>query len=93
MDISLPYQVHLDYTPDLLDGSRVAAIMYGPLVMVALSEESSWQEILLGDNAAEDFAVEWVDGRPQLDYYGLKFVPMYAAHEVAYHTYVKVKIV
>lgn len=91
VDISMPYQVHLDYTPDLLDGSEVAAVMYGPLVMVALSEETKWQELLLGEEIAEDFTVVWEDGKPRLDYYGLRFVPMYEAHEVGYHAYVKVK--
>ena len=91
VDISMPYQAHLDYTPDLLDGSEVAAVMYGPLVMVALSEETKWQELLLGEEIAEDFTVVWEDGKPRLDYYGLRFIPMYEAHEVGYHAYVKVK--
>lgn len=91
VDISLPYTVHLDSTPDLLDGSKVASVMYGPLVMVALCEDTQWQELLVGPDLAEDFAVNWEDGKPRLDYFGLRFVPMYEAHEVGYHTYLKIK--
>lgn len=97
--INMPYTLHLDKTPDKVDGSTVASLMYGPLVMVAKDDRSSyvpmnWYTVVLSENLEE--SVEVVTGTdeeevPHLVTNGLHFYPMYDAYNYRYHAYVKVE--
>lgn len=97
--IHMPYTLHLDKTPDKVDGSTVASVMYGPLVMVAKDERDSytpmnWYTVALSDNLEDSISV--VTGAdseqvPHLTTNGLQFYPMYDAYNYRYHAYVKVE--
>lgn len=97
--IHMPYTLHLDKAPDKVDGSTVASIMYGPLVMVAKDDRAeytpmNWYTLVLGD-ALED-TISVVTGPdsedvPHLTTNGLDFYPMYDAYNYRYHAYVKVE--
>ena len=63
--IDMPYTLHLDKTPDKVDESVVASLMYGPIVMVAKDQNSSytamnWLNVTLSDDLSE--SVEIVAG-------------------------------
>ena len=93
----MPWRIHLCYTPDSIDGQRAASIMYGPLVMAALSDKQEWLTLRLPSDAGQSFQEEFPsagisdNGSPVLWYGSLKFVPMYRAHHTAYHTYFKIQ--
>lgn len=97
--IDMPYTLHLDKTPDKVDGDTVASLMYGPIVMVAKDTNSSytamnWYKVVLGDQLEE--TVEVVTGTdaeevPHLRTNGIDFYPMYDAYNYRYHAYVKVE--
>lgn len=97
--INMPYTLHLDKTPDKVDGSTVASLMYGPLVMVAKDDRDTyvpmnWYTVVLSENLEE--SVEVVTGPdedevPHLVTNGLHFYPMYDAYNYRYHAYVKVE--
>ena len=97
--IHMPYTLHLDKTPDKVDGSTVASIMYGPLVMVAKDDRDSyipmnWYTVALSANLEDSISV--VTGTdseqvPHLTTNGLQFYPMYDAYNYRYHAYVKVE--
>ena len=99
VEIHMPYTLHLDKTPDKVDGSTVASIMYGPMVMVAKDERDSytpmnWYTVALSDNLEDSISV--VTGAdseqvPHLTTNGLQFYPMYDAYNYRYHAYVKVE--
>lgn len=91
IELLLPYRIHLDYTMDRLDGDRVAAVMYGPLVMVALDDRQEWLTLVLSENPEQDFTITWNGEQPELVYQDLHFVSMYSAHHTNYHTYFKIK--
>lgn len=96
--IDMPYTLHLDRTPDKVEGSTVASLMYGPIVMVARDTNSSytamnWYNIVLSSRLSE--SVDVVVGAdaesvPELTTNGLQFYPMYDAYNYRYHAYVKV---
>ena len=96
--IDMPYTLHLDKTPDKVDESTVASLMYGPIVMVAKDQNDSykamnWYNIALSDKLSEcvDIIVGTdEDAVPQLSTNGLQFYPMYDAYNYRYHAYVKV---
>lgn len=95
----MPYTLHLDKTPDEVDGSTVASLMYGPLVMVAKDdrdtyEPMNWYTLVLSDDLEESVTV--ITGTdeedvPHLSTNGLDFYPMYDAYNYRYHAYVKVE--
>lgn len=98
VEIEMPYTLYLDKTPDTVDGSVVASLMYGPLVMVAKDDRSTyvpmnWYTLSLNDSNLNS-AVEIVEpagtGKtPHLVADGLDFYPMYVAYNYRYHAYVK----
>lgn len=87
--IHMPFTIHFDQTIDDLD-LPVASIMYGPLVMVAKDNSKEWITLILTPNLEECFSISHCGDMPVLDYFGLEFVPMYAAYNINYHTYVKI---
>ncbi len=89
--LSFPYSVRLEVTPDLLDSSEIASVCYGPFVMTTLSDSEDWIDIYSLPNPSESFVAGWdkENDMPTLSSYGRKFIPMYAAHNVKYHTYFK----
>lgn len=97
--INMPYTLHLDKTPDEVDGSTVASLMYGPLVMVAKDDRDTykpmnWYTLVLSDDLEESVTV--ITGTdeedvPHLSTNGLDFYPMYDAYNYRYHAYVKVE--
>ncbi|CUX47135.1 beta-L-arabinofuranosidase domain-containing protein [Clostridium sp. C105KSO13] len=99
VDIEMPYTLHLDKCPDKVDKSTVASLMYGPLVMVAKDNRSSykpmnWYTLALSDELSE--SVQMVTGTdeekvPHFISNGIDFYPMYDAYNYRYHAYVKVK--
>lgn len=88
--ISTPYSIHLCYTEDLFEGYPAASVMYGPLVMTALSSQTTWIRLNLPSMVEDAFQICWEEGMPVLWYDHLKFVPSYAAQNVAYHTYFQI---
>ncbi len=91
MEIHMPYEISLEYTPDDLE-LPVASVMYGPFVMAAKSSLADWITLTLSPDIREDFTVEWKDKMPVLHYEELEFIPMFAAHHIHYHTYFKINI-
>jgi DUF1680 family protein len=89
LELELPYELTLDFTPDDLD-LPVASVKYGPLVMVAQSDSQDFITLVLSPNITDDFTVTWEKYMPVLNYDNLKFIPMYAAHHMKYHTYFKI---
>ena len=96
--VDMPYTLHLDKTPDKVDESTVASLMYGPIVMVAKDQNSSytamnWYNIVLSSKLSESVDVVVgadQDAVPQLSTNGLQFYPMYDAYNYRYHAYLKI---
>ena len=80
----------LCYTEDPYEGYPAASVMYGPLVMTALSGATDWIRLNLPPALEDAFAIGWEEGMPVLWYDDLKFVPSYAARNAAYHTYFQI---
>lgn len=91
LEIHLPYEISLEYTPDDLE-LPVASVMYGPLVMVAEDNRKEFITLTLTPDLTEDFNVCWKDKLPVLTYEELSFLPIYAAHHINYHTYFKINL-
>lgn len=89
--IDMPYSIYLDAAPDQLD-LPVASVKYGPLVMVGVSDKKDWITLTLTPDIERNFKVNRYGPYPTLDYHGMTFIPMYAAHNVNYHTYFKIMI-
>ncbi len=89
--IDMPYSIYLDATPDQLD-LPVASVKYGPLVMVGISSKKDWITLTLTPDIERNFTVNRYGPYPTLDYHGMTLIPMYAAHNVDYHTYFKILI-
>ena len=80
------YLPRFEYTPDLTeDGYRLAALLYGPFVMVT---EDASEDFLTFD--AERLPIP-APGRFSLWFCSRRFIPMYEAHGIPYHTYFKLK--
>ncbi len=95
IDITMPWTVHLDKTPDKLDGMDVASLMYGPFVMPARNNSTNWQVLEWPENLSNYFAVSSnEDGFPVLAADGYTFMPMFAKEYATegYHAYVKAAI-
>lgn len=88
--ILTPYSLHLCYTDDPYEGYPTASLMYGPLVMTALSDRTDWIRLNLTPVPEDAFTVCWEGKMPVLWYDDLRFVPSYAAQNVAYHTYFQI---
>ncbi len=92
--VKFEYQVALEYTPDTLDGEPVAALMYGPFVMVTKDDSRSFMTLSLPEDLNDGtFKVSANDeaGSYCLVGAGHVFLPMYKAHGFPYHTYFKIK--
>ncbi|WP_230399204.1 beta-L-arabinofuranosidase domain-containing protein [Novisyntrophococcus fermenticellae] len=98
--IHMPYTLHLDKTPDKVDGSTVASLMYGPLVMAAQDnrakyEKMNWYTVALESDLSKSVQIgsgESYSGTvPELYTNGLTFRPLYDGHGYRYHAYVKLE--
>lgn len=89
--IHLPHKLHLCFTPDDLEKMPVASIMYGPLVMTALSNSQEFITLNLPPVLEEAFELRKLPS-PVLWYDDLKFIPMYEAHNMNYHTYFRINL-
>ncbi len=83
------YSVRLEPTPDTLDGAAVAAILYGPFVMVTRDPSKEW--LTLPADIAERLTPVTDTDAPALTDGERVFVPMYLASKGPYHTYFKLK--
>ena len=96
IEVTMPWNLHLDKTPDTLDGSEVASIMYGPFVMAAQDSSTNWLNIVLTTKLDDHITVSTNEqnGFPVLSSNGYQFVPMFAPElaEQPYHAYVKVSV-
>ncbi|MBE6725030.1 MAG: hypothetical protein E7576_07530 [Ruminococcaceae bacterium] len=78
------YRARFEFTPDLTqDGYRLAALLYGPFVMV--TEDASKEFLTLDADRLPTPAPD----RFGLWFCGRLFIPMYEAHGIPYHTYFK----
>ena len=98
VEVSMPFSLHLDKTPDKLDGSTVASVMYGPIVMVGKTEDTKWKTLNLSPNLSETIDVESDTKGSSKDSLnltsnGLTFIPMYMAYNCAYDTYFKINTI
>lgn len=97
IEITMPYTLHLDKTPDTLENTAVASIMYGPFVMPAQNESTAWQKLDLPENLGNYFTVSTNEsnGFPVLSGGGYQFAPMFAPEYATepYHTYFRVTVV
>ncbi|MCI8783216.1 MAG: hypothetical protein HFG83_15160 [Dorea sp.] len=89
--VSTPFALHLCYTNDAYEGYPAASLMYGPLVMTALSRRTDWITLNLPAALEDAFEIHW-DKTPTLWYDDLEFIPSYAAHNQPYHTYFKINL-
>jgi glucan-binding YG repeat protein/DUF1680 family protein len=90
VEIEMPFDYHLDKTPDKLEGSTVASLMYGPFVMVAKESKKQWLSLILTPDLSQSVKKAEADnGILTLKTNGMTFVPMYTAYDFAYHTYFK----
>ena len=90
--VAMPYSLHLCYTEDPYEGYPAASLLYGPLVMTALSGGTDWIRLNLPPVPEDAFTVCWEDGMPVLWYDDLRFVPSYAAQNTACHTYFQINL-
>lgn len=95
IEVNMPFGLHLDKTPDKLDGATVASVMYGPIVMVGKNSSKNWITLTLSPALMESIKVQddsaTKDG-VTLTTNNLTLVPMYTAYNFAYHTYFKINI-
>lgn len=91
LTVSTPYALHLCYTNDAYEGYPAASLMYGPLVMTALSASTDWITLKLPPVLEDAFDIQWKK-LPTLWYDDLEFIPSYAAHNRPYHTYFKIHL-
>ena len=96
--VNMPYTVHLDKTPDTVDGDVVASLMYGPMVMVAKDTRDTyvpmnWYTVSANDsNLDQVVSIVEPAGTGETHHLtldGLDFYPMYDAYNYRYHAYVK----
>ncbi len=83
VDVNFKYSVRFEYTPDEINGKRLASVLYGPFVMVAESDEKDFLTIDKNLIPSED--------EIKLTGSSLTFIPMYRMHGKAYHTYFYIK--
>lgn len=83
------YAPRLEFTPDQLDGSPVAAVLYGPFVMVVRDPSQEW--LTLPCDITARLRPEAGTTDPVLTDGEHTFVPMYTADSGPYHAYFKIK--
>ena len=59
LTVSTPYALHLCYTNDAYEGYPAASLMYGPLVMTALSASTDWITLKLPPVLEDAFDIQW----------------------------------
>ncbi len=79
IDVKFDYSVRLEYTPDELDGRKLASVLYGPFVMVTADEREELITIKKDYIADENEDKNWN--------WNMEFIPMYQMHGRNYHTY------
>ncbi len=96
IEITIPWTLHLDKTPDTIGKSTVASVMYGPFVMAAQNNSSEWKTLLLSENLTDSIQTgrNEENGFPALTANGYHFAPMFAPEfaSEAYHAYFKIVI-
>ena len=57
------------------------------------NDDTDWISVKTFENPAESFTPSWDESNdyPILTSYGRRFIPMYAAHNMHYHTYFKIQ--
>ncbi len=97
IEVNMPWSIHLDKTPDTLEDSTVASIMYGPFVMASRNSSTEWQNLTLPENLENYMKVSFNEknGFPILTGAGYDFVPMFAPELASegYHAYSKVAVI
>ncbi len=82
------YSPRLEFTPDRLDGSAVAALLYGPFVMVVRNPSKEW--LTLSGDILDRLRPLSEEDVPALTDGEHTFVPMYTADSGPYHAYFKI---
>ncbi len=94
IEINMPWNLHLDKTPDKLGNSTVASVMYGPFVMAGQNDSTSWKTLVLSENLSDSIKTDTDEstGFPVLTANGYNFAPMFAPQYAtqAYHAYFKI---
>lgn len=95
IEINMPFALHLDKTPDKIDDTTAASIMYGPIVMVAKDSNQEWTTLNLAPQLTNSITVNPSDDlrKLSLSTAGLEFIPMFMAHNLSYTTYFKVNTI
>lgn len=94
IEISMPWALHLDKTPDNIGTTQVASVMYGPLVMAAQNSSKEWKTLVVSKNLEDSISEVTADkdGLPVFTAKGFNFAPMFAPQYAteAYHAYFKI---
>ena len=48
--VNMPFDYHLSATPDKIGGSEIASVMYGPLVLVAKTNDKNWKTLRFAED-------------------------------------------
>lgn len=83
------YGYHLCATPDKINNSEIASIMYGPFVLVAKTDNTDWKTLRLSESLSDSIKQDGSDIM-KMTTNGLSFEPMYKAHHYSYSTYFKI---
>lgn len=94
IEVTMPWGIHLDRTPDLIGDSIVASVMYGPFVMAGRKLGDGWRTLLLSEILEESFQASKhaANGFPVLTSGEITFLPMFAPEFASepYHAYFKI---
>lgn len=97
IEVTIPWSLHLDNTPDKLGSSTVSSIMYGPLVMAAEDRNTEWSTLILSNTISDSIKIsqDETNGFPVLTAKGYTFRPMFAPEfaSSAYTTYFKTLLI
>lgn len=93
VDVKFTYLAKLEYTPDTLNGTPVASLKYGPFVMVAKDSRREFLTLKEPKDLDAALKLSYNDEAGAFCVVGCGhiFVPMYKAHDFAYHTYFKIE--
>lgn len=87
IEIDIPFTFRLERTPDI---QNLVSIMYGPLVMVARSNNTGYIELDV-DEKSINKKIRKTENPLKFELEDLVLVPNYTAWDFPYHTYFKVK--
>lgn len=97
IEVTIPWSLHLDNTPDKLGASTVSSVMYGPLVMAAEDDNTDWSTLILSNTISDSIQIseDAKNGFPVLTAKGYTFRPMFAPEfaSSAYTTYFKTLLI